>query len=390
MGGSGARPSAPRRWYGACERPGREDCRLRPGGQLLLGQRARHAVARRSAGRWRRGVTPSPSSSATCPTTPRTATAPTSRASSWCSTATGRAAADGPPPTSAAADVAMVTSYCPEGADAHRVVLESRVAAAGVLRSRHAGHPGAPAPPASQSTTSGPTGWLGFDLVLSYTGGRPSTRFATLWARAGSRRSTAASIPLPSSAPASSPPSAATCPISAPTPRTGRPRWTRCSSSRPAGAPDATASSSAARSIRHELPLDGQHLLRPAPAARRASRLLRVVAPDAERHPRGDGAHGLVPVGAPVRGGGLRHRDPERRLGRARRRSSRPDDEILVARRRPRTCSPRSTVLGGDCAHRPARPRARARLSTPPTDEPRARGGAGRRGRSPLGLARGA
>ena len=73
------------------------------------------------------------------------------------------------------------------------------------------------------------------------------------------------------------------------------------------------------RAVPAGLSLDGQHLLRPPPAAGRAPGLLRLVAADAERHPRGDGRDGLVPVGAAVRGGGLRRRRCSATVGGARR-----------------------------------------------------------------------
>ena len=67
------------------------------------------------------------------------------------------------------------------------------------------------------------------------------------------------------------------------------------------------------RPVSAGLPLDGEHLLRPPRAARRPPRLLREQPHDAERHPRRDGAHGLVPLGPSVRGG-LRRRPHPLRL----------------------------------------------------------------------------
>jgi spore maturation protein CgeB len=107
------------------------------------------------------------------------------------------------------ADVAIVTSYCPDGVPACDLVLSTDGPLAVFydldtpVTLERLGR-GEPVPYL-------PAGGLGdFDLVLSYTGWRPSTA-------ASIRRRTARPGPLPSSR--------GTSPISAPTPRTARRRW---------------------------------------------------------------------------------------------------------------------------------------------------------------------
>ena len=62
-----------------------------------------------------------------------------------------------------------------------------------------------------------------------------------------------------------------------------------------------------------------EHLLREPRAAAGSSRVLQFLAAHAERHARGDGRDGALPVGTAVRGGGVRRADPDGPVGRSRR-----------------------------------------------------------------------
>ena len=90
------------------------------------------------------------------------------------------------------------------------------------------------------------------------------------------------------------------------------------------------------------------------------STVLRRVAAHAQRHARLDGAHGLLPVGASLRGGGLRDGRRHGRVGGHRDvlRARRGDPARAVRRGRHRRHRARSDAAG---AHRPARARARPR-----------------------------
>ena len=91
------------------------------------------------------------------------------------------------------ADVAIVTSYCPDALAAAELCSRTSRAAAGVLRPRHAGDADAARGAARRPAISARAALRDFDLVLSYTGGARSTSSGALGARA-SRRSTATSI----------------------------------------------------------------------------------------------------------------------------------------------------------------------------------------------------
>ena len=148
----------------------------------------------------------------------------------------------------AAADVAMVTSYCPDGVAASDLVLGA-AAPARVFYDLDT-------PVTLDRLAAGdrpgylpPQGLGGFDLVLSYTGGEALARLRPRLARGAWCRSMAAwtrtrigrSRPWRSTGP--------TSPISGPMRRTGNGRWNGSSWRRRGGCPNA-ASSSAARFTR--------------------------------------------------------------------------------------------------------------------------------------------
>jgi hypothetical protein len=82
------------------------------------------------------------------------------------------------------ADVAMVTSYCPDAQAREPRWCATRPARyARLLRPRHAGD-AQPPRRGREGRVRAAGGFDGFDLVLSYTGGRRSTRCAAGWARA--------------------------------------------------------------------------------------------------------------------------------------------------------------------------------------------------------------
>jgi hypothetical protein len=146
------------------------------------------------------------------------------------------------------ADVGMVTSYCPDALAAERVLADAPrtlrvfydLDTPVTLQRLDAGE---------QVAYVGDRGLGGYDLVLSYTGGRALDQLSARLGADASRRCTAASTPWSTTRYPRSTPTAPTSPTSAPTPTTGRPRSTRCSSSW-RDARRRSASSSAARSTR--------------------------------------------------------------------------------------------------------------------------------------------
>ena len=157
----------------------------------------------------------------------------------------------------------------------------------------------------------------GFDLVLSYTGGRALDE---LRERLGARRwprSTAASIRRRTARPLPSRSSRRISPISAPTPPTARRRSSGSFWSRPGGCRRSGFVIGGAQ-YPGRLPLGDQRLLRPPPAAGGPPGLLRLLAPDPQRDAGGHGWNGLLPLRPAVRGGRLRHGRALRPLGGAR------------------------------------------------------------------------
>ena len=206
----------------------------------------------------------------------------------------------------------------------------------------------------------GPRGLRDFDLVLSYTGGgRPRPAPCAGSARAGSRRSTGTSTRTIHRPMAARPDFAADLSYLG-TYAADRQAALEALFIEPARRrPDRRFLIGGAQYPRR-LSLDGEHLLRPPPAAGRAPGLLLVLPPDAQRHPPGDGRDGLVSVRAAVRGGGLRRRDADRCLGGARRLlRARPRDPRRRAPTAGTTRGARSAAIAS-CARsaRPARERA--------------------------------
>ena len=226
----------------------------------------------------------------------------------------------------------MVTSYCPDGLAATELVLGANLP---VRCFYDLDTPVTLARLEAGETVGyiGPDGLAGFDLVLSYTGGGALDALRT---RLGARRT----APIYGSVdPATAPPrpAAPAIPGAALLPRhlCRGPAGDARAPVRRAGPP------AAGRALRHRrravsgrVSLDRQHLLRPPPAAAGAPGLLLLLAPDAERDPRGDGAHGLVPLRPPVRGRRLRRADPVRLVRRPRQ---------LLRRRATRSWSPHTT-----------------------------------------------
>ena len=134
------------------------------------------------------------------------------------------------------ADVAMVTSYCPDGVDATDAVLESEAAvrtfydldAPVTLARMQAGEP---------VEYIGPRGLSEFDLVLSYTGGRALTELQVRLGARRSRRFMAALIRTRIDGPRRSPTIGPICRTSALMPPIGSPRSRSSWSSRRAGCP---------------------------------------------------------------------------------------------------------------------------------------------------------
>ena len=186
------------------------------------------------------------------------------------------------------ADVAITTSYCPDAipAGAPHAGFQR---AAGFLRSRYAGHLLPGWMPANRCPYL-PEGGLGeFDLVLSYTGGDgPRATPVSGSARAASRRSTGVSIP-PSIAPPTSPSTYRAHLSYLGTYAADRQPGAGAALHRPGTATSGAAVSHRRSAVPAEFPVDAEHLLRPAPSARRAPRLLLLLPADAERHPPRDG-----------------------------------------------------------------------------------------------------
>ena len=177
---------------------------------------------------------------------------------------------------------------------------------------------------------------------------------------------------------------APTSPISAPMPPTGRRRWSallrraarrRCRERRfvigGAQYPQDFPWAANIFFVRHLPP--AEH-----PAFFASSRA------DPERHPRGHGGHGLVPVRPAVRGRRLRRAAPVGPLGGARRFFA-PGSEILLAARARTMRWPRSTCSDAEL-RRHRRERARERTLAEHTSDRRARGAAqAHRGRGVAG-----
>ena len=271
--GDGAASSSAQRAIDA-RRRAHEDRRLRPDRLLVLGQRPRHAVARAHAARWRRAATRSSSSSATCPTTRGNRDLhelPGGELVLYRGLGRGRGRGRGA--SWRDADVAIVTSYCPDGVAATELVLATRrgrcaSSTISTRRSRSARLDGGRARRLHRAATAS----RAFDLVLSYTGGAALDGAARRGsARGASRRSTAMSIP--------------TCTVRSPP----RPAFAADLSYLGTYAADRQAALEALfieparqrpdaalphrrRAVSAGLSLDAEHLLRPPPAARRSTR----------------------------------------------------------------------------------------------------------------------
>ena len=188
----------------------------------------------------------------------------------------------------AGADVAMVTSYCPDGIAASDLVLDSAVPVRAfydldtpiTLARLQAGE-------AVESI--GPRGLGDFDLVLSYTGGRALARTAGAPRRpaggAAVRQRRSGGVSAHRGGPAVLRRSVVHGHLRR------RPAARARAAPGRAGAPPARAAfPDRRRPVSRGLPLDRQHLLRAPPAARRASGVLQLVATDPEHHARGHGA----------------------------------------------------------------------------------------------------
>jgi hypothetical protein len=211
----------------------------------------------------------------------------------------------------------MVTSYCPDGVAASEAVLESPATirtfydldAPVTLARLEAGE---------AVEYIGPRGLVEFDLVLSYTGGRALTELqASLGARrvaplygsvdpdAYRRTDTVAryraDLSYLGTYAADRQPALEEFLVE-PARRLPRRRFVIGGAQYPV-----------------EFSLGRQHLFRATPAARRASRLLQLVAAHPEHHARGHGPDGPLSLGPAVRGRGLRHAHPDRCLGGPRR-----------------------------------------------------------------------
>jgi spore maturation protein CgeB len=132
------------------------------------------------------------------------------------------------------AEVAIVTSYCPDAIAATDLILGSRALRVfydldtPVTLSRHAR--------GEMNFYIGPRGLADFDLVLSYTGGGALDALREDLGARVSRRSMVTSIRNITVRPNRGMRTGPICPISAPMPRTGRHPWKNCSSSRQNGA----------------------------------------------------------------------------------------------------------------------------------------------------------
>ena len=269
----------------------------------------------------------------------------------------------------AEADVAMVTSYCPDGIDGDRSGPRRAARRAGLLRSRHAGDAGAPRS-RREPRLYRPARACAISISCSAT---PAARaLDRLRARLGARRV----APLYGHVdPEIHRPMAARPDFAAdlsylgtyaadrqaalealfiePARRRPDRRFLIGGAQYPADFPWTTN----IFFVRHLPPADHPAFFSSSP-------------PDAQRHPSGDGRDGLVPVGPPVRGGGLRRRDADRCLGGARRllRARPRDPRRALRRRHDRGARSQRSRAARDRRGR----RASARWpSTPPTAAPR-------------------
>ena len=261
------------------------------------------------------------------------------------------------------ADVGMVTSYCPDGRRGHRARPGLARAAARLLRPRHAGHPRRGSAPGEAVPYIGPRGLARL---------RPR---AQLHRRAGRSTSCASGSARARVAPLYGSVDPDVHRPVAPADRyRARPLLPRHVRGRPpGGARHGCSLEPARRSPARRFLVGGAQYpaafpwtanisLRPPPAARastRRSTRSRALTLNVTRAR--DGRDGLLPVGPPVRGRGLRGADPERRVGGARARSSGRAIEILIARDTADAQSARSSCRTRQlAAHRRAR-RASAR-----------------------------
>jgi len=210
------------------------------------------------------------------------------------------------------ADVAMVTSYCPDAVAAMEIILNSR-APVRVFYDLDTPVTLARLNAGESVDYIGSRGLADFDLVLSYTGGRS---LEELRRRLGARRV----APLYGSAdPAVHkpvPPDLVIRPIWAISARTRRIAMPRYGRSRGAGAPFARATVSHRRlDVRSQLSMAEQYLLCQPPAAGRSSGVLLFHEIDPECHAPRHGGNGLLPVRAALRSDRGRRGRPERRLG---------------------------------------------------------------------------
>ncbi len=227
----------------------------------------------------------------------RTATSPNCPAERCALRRLGRRSEPGARRELSDADVAIVTSFCPDGVEATELILDAPRAARRVLRPRHAGHAVPAGDRRGQSSAIGPRGLRDFDLVLSYTGG---AALDALKRRLGARRV----APLyghvdPGIYRPADPDAALRLRPLLYRHLCGGPaaRRSSASSSSPRGSGRNGAFVLAGAQYPPDFPWTAEHPLRPPSAAGGAPGLLRLVAADAQRHAAGHGRDGLVPVG---------------------------------------------------------------------------------------------
>ena len=263
------------------DRRRREAGDLRARDQLVLGQRPRHAMAWPVRGADRPGAPGRVLRAGRRVVRGPPRPARVARRPAWCSTATGRRSLPAARRELADADAAIVTSYCPDAlrgdfAAAHAVTvpvrafydLDTPVTLARLAAGERVAYIG---PRGLARLRPGP------ELHRRRRARRPAARAARRAPRGAALRQC-----RPGRAPAEVArplPTGPTCPTSAPSPPTGRPRWRSCSWHRPGSAGPPLRPGR--QRLPGRLPLDRQHLLRPAPAARRAPGVLQLEPPDA-------------------------------------------------------------------------------------------------------------